>query len=78
MNTPTPFWNLLEDDPGRLTHSPCQVCCGGVAGNHKVAIGNDGSRFKEVPGFIDLILTLNKTVLEAALIELLTAKTFLE
>ncbi len=78
MNTPTPFWNLLEKDPGRLPHSPCQVSHGGVAGDHKVAIGNDGSRFKEVPGFIDLILALNKTILESALIELLTAKIFLE
>ena len=47
MNAPTPFWNLLEKDSGRLTHSPGEVWHMSVAGDHKTAIVNKGCHSRE-------------------------------
>lgn len=52
FQAPAPLRSLLEQQPSGFSHSPCQVCHRGVARDDKVAIGNDRSRFKEVPGLM--------------------------
>ena len=68
----------MEQEPGGLAHSSCQVSHRGVGGDYKIAVGDDGSGLKEIPGVIDLILKTNKTIFEGTCFQLLTAKALLE
>ena len=68
----------MEQQPGGLAHSPCEVCHRGVAGDDQIAVGDNGSGLQEIPGVIDLILATYKPILEGAGLQLLAAKSLLE
>ena len=54
------------------------MCHRGVTGNDQIAVGDDGCRLQEIPGFIHLRLAANKAILKRAGFQLLTTKTFLK
>ena len=51
---------------------------GRIRGDHEVAVGDDGSRFHEIPGFANLFLATNKSMGKRAIRQLLGTVAFLQ
>ena len=77
LESPAPFGEVLEEEPGGPAHASGEMGEGGVGGENEIATGEDRGGIEEIPGLIDLALDVEEAMAEGAGGELLGAESLL-